>query len=88
MQLTRQNLSKSFALTTGVLWILCSGFVAIFPDISRGVTRWWMHGMELSGYNVTLGSFMLGGASIVASAWLTGYILGCSLQMFIGGAKK
>ncbi|USN97310.1 MAG: hypothetical protein H6799_02970 [Candidatus Nomurabacteria bacterium] len=87
MKLTKQSLSKSFALTTGILWVLCSGIVALLPDFSRDVTQWWVHGMELSGYNITFGSFALGGATIVASAWLTGYILGWSLQLFSNEVK-
>lgn len=80
MKISKKSLANGFALATGVLWTLCSLFVAILPDFSHTVTRWWMHGMDLTQYNLTLGSFIWGGLTIIASFWLVGFVLGWSLE--------
>lgn len=86
MKLTKNNIAKGLALTTGVLWVLCSLVVALLPEFSRTVTEWWMYGMELGSYSITWGSFIFGGVTLVASAWLAGYILGWSLEL--SGSRK
>ena len=88
MNLTKRNLAKGFALTTGVLWLFCSVIVALLPEFTRTVTQWWMHGMRIEAYNITFESVMLGGITLVASAWLTGYILGWSLELNSSKRKK
>ena len=85
MKLTKNKLAGSFALATAVLWTLCSAFVAIFPDFSLKVTKWWLHGMDidtLSEFNLSWGNYLSGGLTLVISLWVTGYVLGWSLEIF------
>jgi hypothetical protein len=84
MKNIKTNLANSFALGTGAIWIICSLVVMIFPNISWQVTKWWMHGVNLAafgGWNLTLSNFILGGLSLVASAWVCGWLYGWAWQM-------
>ena len=85
---TNNNLARPFALATGILWVLCSAFVALFPDFSNTVTQWWMHGMNLQKYNISWESFIWGGLTLVASFWLVGYVLSWSIESFDKQSKK
>lgn len=90
MKLTKNNLANGLALATAILWILCSAFVAIFPDFSHTVTVWWMHGMDIAKYSLSWSNFILGGLSLVAAFWLVGYVVGWSLECVDkkNGAKR
>lgn len=83
MKFEKTALANSFALATAILWTLCTAFVLVLPVFSTTVIQWLMHGMDIStmgGWNLTLGSFVLGGASITLSAWVAGWILGWSWE--------
>lgn len=88
MKLTKNNLANGVALAMAILWVLCSGFVVIFPDFSHTVTQSWMHGMEVAKYNISWSNFILGGLTITASFWLVGYILGWSIEYVERVGKK
>lgn len=82
--LTKEVLANAFALTTAVSWVLCSGFVAVFPKLSWRVTKWWLHGVKidrLGGFHLTFNNFLLGGITMAVSFWVVGYILGWSLEL-------
>lgn len=77
-------MAHAFALATGILWIVCSVIVWLFPSFSLQVTSWWMHGMDMSvmgGWNLSFGNFVWGGVTAVASAWGTGWVLVWSWEM-------
>lgn len=88
MKLTKNNLSNGLSLSTAILWVVCTGFVAILPDFSLTVTQWWMHGMELPKFNLGWGNFIWGGITLVTSAWLAGWVLGWSMEVVGKNAKK
>lgn len=87
MKLNRNILANAFALATGVLWTGCSILVALFPEPARLVTEWWLHGMKMDPYAIDFNNFLLGGVTLVASAWITGYVLGWSLEV-VGKREK
>lgn len=83
MKLTKELLANAFALASGILWVVCSTFVFIFPKFSLTVTSWWMHGLRvgnLGNFNLNLANFLLGGTTLVVSMWVTGYVFGWSLE--------
>jgi len=85
MKLTKNKLAGAFALATALLWTLCSALVAIFPDFSYKVTKWWLHGMNIDSFgefNLTWGNYLSGGLILVISLWVTGHVLGWSLEIF------
>ena len=79
MKLEKTVLANALALTTAILWILCALFVVLLPDLSMTVVKWWMHGMDptaLGAWSLDLANFILGGLTLVISAWVSGYIFG------------
>lgn len=88
MKLRKNNLANSLALATAILWVLCTGFVAVFPDFSHTVMQWWMHGMEVAKFNLGWSNFVWGGLTITASFWVVGYVLGWSLEYVEQMGKK
>ncbi len=83
MKLTKESLANALGLVTAISWTVCSAFVALFPELSLIITKWWMHGMSLAGdWNLNFANFLWGGVTMSISAWLFGYILGWSLEYF------
>ncbi len=80
MKISKHNLAMVSAKTTAFIWVTCSIFVALFPDMSRTITEWWMHGMNVESYAITWESFILGGITISAFFALIGYIFGWLLE--------
>jgi len=79
MKLEKMAIANAFALSSIVLWILCTVFVVLLPDFSLTVTQWWMHGLNISAmgsWNLNFGNFLFGGIALAISAWITGYVLG------------
>jgi hypothetical protein len=84
MKYEKVILANAFALTTVVLWVLCTLVVAIFPDFSLSVTKWWMHGMNIfvmGSWNLDVTNVLFGGITLAISAWVTGYVLGWSFEI-------
>jgi len=84
MKISKNKIANAFTLATGVLWLLCSAFVAIFPDFSYKVTEWWLHGMNIDSlgkFNLSWGNFFWGGLTLVISLWIVGYVLGWSFEI-------
>jgi len=84
MKYEKMTLANAFALASVILWILCTLFVAILPDFSLSITKWWMHGMDISvmgSWNLDITNILFGGVALAASAWITGYVLGWSIEI-------
>ncbi|MEP7204832.1 MAG: DUF5676 family membrane protein [Candidatus Saccharibacteria bacterium] len=85
MEMSKINFANAIAVATGVLWVICSAFVAVFPAFSSSVTKWWIHGMDLPTggvFHLDLANFVWGGATLVFSSWVASYVLGWSLELF------
>lgn len=80
MKLDKTILAKAFGLTTAIFWIACTAVIWMLPNLSLEVTRWWMHGLDISvmGSYLTLANFLLGGLTLTGSAWATGWVFGWS----------
>lgn len=79
MKLDKMVLANAFALATSILWVACSAFVFLFPRLSTTITNWWIHGLDISllgSWSLTPTSFVLGGVTLVVSAWVTGWVFG------------
>ena len=85
MKLTKELLANAFALTAGILWVIDSLFVLLFPRFSLVLTRMWFHGLNikpLGKFRITAYDFVVGGVLLLISAWVVGYVLGWSLEYF------
>lgn len=80
--------ANALAITVAILYVVCRIAVALFPDLAMSVAQSWFHGLELSkvsGWNLSMGSFILGLITSTAGAWLVGYIFASAYNYF---AKK
>ena len=69
--------ANATAATGAILYIFCRIAVSLFPVLSMSIAQSWFHGLEisqLSGWSLSMGSFVLGLISITIAAWLTGYL--------------
>ena len=83
MKLDKSVLANAFALATAILWIICSLFIILLPDLSIIVSKWWVHGLDITvmgNWSLDLINFLLGGLTLIISAWVSGYIFGWSWE--------
>ena len=68
---------SSIAMSTTFLWIICSLFVAISPELSAAITGRMMH-MESGqiSFQLSWQGFLVGWFSWVISAVFAGWLLG------------
>ncbi len=90
MKFDKLKLANAFGLAATALWVLCSAFVAVFPDFSFKVTKWWLHGLNIDSlgqFHLGWGNFIGGGIALIISVWVIGYVLGWSLEIFKQGKE-
>ena len=81
--------ANALAVTSAALYVFCRLAVSLFPGLAMSVAQSWFHGLEVSrvsGWSLTLSSFILGLVTLTASAWLTGYLFAKVYNYFL--AKK
>lgn len=77
MKLDKMVIANASALSSALLWTLCSLGVALFPSLVETIREWIMHGSVATGaLEVTFGSYLLGGLSIIVISWIWGYLFG------------
>lgn len=77
--------ANALAVTVAILYIVCRIAVSLFPDLAMSVARSWFHGLALSnvsGWDLTLGSFILGLLTSTGGAWLIGYVFANAYSYF------
>lgn len=77
-------IANALAVTTVMLWVICTIFIVLLPDFSLTVTSWWMHGLDVSAmgiWNLTFNNFIFGGITWAVAAWGSGYIFGWVWQI-------
>lgn len=73
-------------VTTAIIYIVCRVAIALFPDLAMTIAQSWFHGLEISkvsGWSLSLGSFILGLVTISAGAWLVGYAFAVLYNYFL-----
>ena len=78
--------ANAAAVTVAGLYVVCRIAVALFPDLAMSVAQSQFHGIELSkvsGWNLSVGSFILGLVTSTASAWLIGYVFANAYNYFV-----
>lgn len=77
--ITEMKVANALAVTTALLWVVCTAFVWLLPGFSLTIVEWWMHGMSLEvmgEWNLTVVNFVLGGLTLTGSAWVSGWVFG------------
>lgn len=78
--------ANAAAVTVAIIYVVCRVAVALFPDIVMTIAQSWFHGLEISkvsGWNLSLGSFILGLVTSTAGAWLAGYLFATVYNYFV-----
>lgn len=78
MQLNATKLANAVTLTVGILYVVCTLFVAVAPDASMAIAAGMMHipalGDALGGVGVTLGGFLLGLIPLLVYVYIGTYL--------------
>lgn len=80
--------ANAAAVTVGVFYILCRLLVGLFPGLMFAAVQSLLHGMALTQvgtWNLSMGNFLLGLLTSMASAWFVGYMFATTYNSF---AKK
>ena len=82
MQIEKTRFANALALTTLILWVLCSLIALSLPGFYMRTGGMWMH-MNYSNLAnlgmwpmMTVNTVVFGGLTMVIAAWVTGYIFG------------
>ena len=78
--------ANAFAVNSGVLYVVCRVAVMLLPDLTMTVAQSWFHGLEInqvSGWELSLGSFVLGVVTLAVAAWFTGYAYAMVYNYFL-----
>lgn len=76
------------AVTMGVFYVICRILVGLFPGLMFAAAQSLLHGMALmqvGSWNLSMGNFLLGLLTSMASAWFVGYVFATVYNSF---AKK
>lgn len=83
--------ANASAVTIAIIYVLCTLFVVLIPDLSMSITKSWFHGIDISlisSWNLSFGSFVLGLVSATVSAWLVGFLFASTYNYFLSMKRK
>ena len=70
-----QEFANALAAVTGIVYVVCSLSVALFPGFSKVVGQSWFHGIDfgLIWTGSPRGNFLVGFVTAVIGTWLVGW---------------
>lgn len=76
MKLNELALANAAAAVTGIVYVVCSLSVALFPEFSKVVSQSWFHGMDIGliWTGSPRGNFLFGFITAVIGMWLVGWV--------------
>lgn len=77
MKFNPTALANTFAITTGIFFVLCRVLVGLFPGMMFTIAQSWFHGIALTKFDssgLTMSAFLTGLISSMVLAWVTGYL--------------
>ncbi len=69
--------ANAAAITMGIFYVICRVLVGLFPGLMFAAAQALLHGMALTQvgtWNLSLGNFLLGLVTSIASAWVAGFV--------------
>ncbi len=78
--------ANASAVTVATVYVICALAVGLFPEFTMTVARSWFHGIDLSqisSWNISFGSLVLGFVTAVAYAWFIGYVFANVYNYFL-----
>ena len=75
MKLNKLAFANASAAVTGIVYVVCSLSVALFPEFSKVVGQSWFHGMDIDliWTGSPRGNFLLGFITAVIGMWLVSW---------------
>ena len=77
MKLDSLSFANAATLIMAVVYVFCRLAVGLFPDLTLAIAQSWFHGIDLtriSGWNLGVGSFVLGLISLSLFTWVVDYV--------------
>lgn len=78
--------ANALAVTGGVLYLVCAGWVMIARESFMSIFTYWGHSIDLAALpakSSDLTSIVIGFITFTIAAWLTGYIFAISYNYFV-----
>ena len=86
MKLNTKKFSLAAALTMAIIYIVCTAFVAVFPELATKILGWMIHltlGDEVArGQNITAIGFLVSLIQLVFYAYLSAWIFSSLYNKF------
>ncbi len=87
MKLNTKKFSLAAALTMAIIYVICTAFVAMFPEISTKILGWMIHltlGDEvMRGQTITAVGFLVSLIQLVFYAYLSAWIFSSLYNKFV-----
>ncbi len=91
MKLDTRKFTLSAGLTMAVIYVICTVFVALFPDAATKILGWMIHltlGDEVArGQNISFGGFFVSLIQLVFYASLSAWIFSSLYNKFFDKSK-
>ncbi len=73
MNLEKIANANASALSSAILWTVCSLFIVLLPDVAETIRTLILHGSTTGVFKITLSNFFIGGIVLVMISWVWGY---------------
>ncbi len=70
-------IANATAATFATVYVVCAISIALFPQSAVTIARSWFHDIrleEINGWNLSVGSLVLGFISATVGGWLLGWV--------------
>ena len=78
--------ANAAAVTTAVIYAVCALSITFAPELSMSIAKTWFHGIDItqiSAWNITADSLVLGLVTATVGAWLIGYLFARLYNFFL-----
>lgn len=86
MNIHKNALANALALAAGIYYAACYVLALIAPQLFLSITASWFHMIDIEkiarATTINPTQFILGLVTFTVNAWLFGYILGWSIEIF------
>lgn len=86
MELQKQPFSLAVSVTFGIMYILCAGFTALWPDLAMQLLGWVAHIVNVDkfagGVEITLTGVAIGLLEIVIYGYVAAYLFASLYNRF------
>lgn len=74
MELDKKGFSLAAAGTFGIVYVICSAFVAIAPEAARQLLGWLAHLVNVGDVKITFGGFLAGLLQVLIYTYIIAWV--------------